>query len=76
MNLKLISQIDRRRLQKDTEIRSELREFNQLSHCEKAEAKHKDQVSKAFRKQVYNELKIELMVKVYRKRVAEVDKKV
>ena len=69
------SEFDRRKVETYAGIISELRESSELSHCEIVEAKEKDETAKAVRKQLDNELKLELMAEVDRKIVSEVDKK-
>ena len=61
------AEVDRRR--------SDLCESNELSHYEKFEAKKKDEAAKAVRKKINDELQLELMAEVDRKRVTKVDKK-
>ena len=53
------AEVDRRR--------SELRESNELIRYEKVEAKQKDEVAKAVRKQLNDELKLDSMAEVDRR---------
>ena len=55
--------------------RSELRESNDLDRCEIVEAKQKYNATKAVKNKLDDELKLELMTDVDRKRVTEVDEK-
>ena len=75
MNKKWSAEVDRRRVDIDAERRYELRESNELSRHEKVEAKQKDEASKSVRKQLDDDLKIQISAEVDRRRV-EIDAKI
>ena len=75
LKLEMSAKIDRRRIETDSEIRSELCESNKLSRFEIVEAKQKHEAAKAVRKQLDDELVLESIAEVDRKIVAEVDKR-
>ena len=64
VKLKMSVEVDRRRVEIDAEIRSEMRESNELSRYEKVEANRKDEAAKAVGKQLNDELKLESMAEV------------
>ena len=66
--LDLSVEVDRRRVETDAEIRSELSESNEFRCYERYEVKQKDETAKSVRKKFHDDLKLEMSTEVDRRR--------
>ena len=67
IKLELHAEFDRRRIETDAAIRSELRESNETNSHERVKATQKHEASLALRKKLYDEIKIEFSAEVKRR---------